>query len=45
MHIGPETMTNRYTQLVVPITLAGVTGVAFEVEGDPLFVDALRVVR
>jgi dienelactone hydrolase len=44
-HVGPEAMTNRYTQLVVPIMLGELDEVAFEVEGGPLFVDALRVVR
>ena len=44
-HIGPRGMTNRYTQLVVPIELDTLEEVTFEVEGGPLFVDALRTVR
>ncbi len=44
-HIGPRPLTNRYTQLVVPITLDEVGEVELEVEGGALFIDALRVVR
>ena len=44
-HIGPRGMTNRYTQLVVPIGLDTLEEVAFEVEGGALFVDGLRMVR
>ncbi len=44
-HVGPEAMTNRYTQLVVPVEFTSLEEVEFEVEGGPLFVDALRVVR